>query len=40
VTVWVDDQAVFHRKLPSAPKKKLGIFGGSAKESEKVKVAA
>jgi serine/threonine-protein kinase len=40
VTIWVDDQAVFRRKLPGAPKKKLGIFGGSPKESEKVKIAA
>jgi len=40
VTIWVDDQAVFHRKLQGAQKKKLGIFGGSPKESEKVKIAA
>jgi hypothetical protein len=41
VTIWVDDQAVFHRKLRGAPKKRLGIFGGARnQESEKVKIAA
>jgi hypothetical protein len=41
VTIWVDDQAVFHRRLQGASKKKLGIFGGAHnQESEKVKIAA
>jgi len=40
-TIWVDDQAVFQRKLPSAVKKKLGIFGREHNpESERVKIAA
>jgi hypothetical protein len=40
-TIWVDDQAVFQRKLQSAPKKRLGIFGREHNpESERVKIAA
>lgn len=40
VTVWVDDQAVFHRKLQPAPKKKLGLFGGAhSPDSQKVQIA-
>jgi len=26
VTIWVDDQAIFQRKVQGAPKKKMGIF--------------
>ena len=41
VTIWVDDQTVFQRKLQAAPKKKLGIFGRDRNlESEQVKIAA
>jgi serine/threonine protein kinase len=40
VTIWVDDHAVFHRKLQRASKKKLGILGGRhSPESERVRVA-
>jgi eukaryotic-like serine/threonine-protein kinase len=40
-TIWVDDQAVFQRKLQSAPKKKLGIFGRDHNpEPERVKISA
>jgi serine/threonine protein kinase len=40
VTIWVDDQTVFHRKLQGAPKKKLGIFGGVHNQaSAKVQIA-
>jgi len=40
-TIWVDGQAVFQRKLQSAPKKRLGIFGRDHNpESERVKIAA
>ncbi|MFI5104404.1 MAG: hypothetical protein ACHP79_05720, partial [Terriglobales bacterium] len=40
VTIWVDDQAVFQRKLQGAPKKKLGIFGRAHnQESAKVQIA-
>ena len=40
MTIWVDDQAVYHRKLQGAPKKKLGIFGGGhSQESAKVQIA-
>jgi hypothetical protein len=40
VTIWVDNQAVFHRKLQGVPKKKLGIFGGGHnQESERVQIA-
>jgi serine/threonine protein kinase len=40
VTVWVDDQAVFHQKLQVAAKKKFGLFGGSrGEESQKVRIA-
>lgn len=41
VTIWVDDQTVFQRKLQAAPKKKLGIFGRDRNlESEQVNIAA
>jgi serine/threonine protein kinase len=40
VTVWVDDQAVFHRKLQPAVKKKLGLFRGAhSPDSLKVQIA-
>jgi serine/threonine protein kinase len=40
VTVWVDGQAVFHRKLQRAEKKKLGLFGGAhGSESQLVQIA-
>jgi serine/threonine protein kinase len=40
VTIWVDDQAVFHRKLQGPPKKKLGIFGRAQnQQSERVQIA-
>jgi hypothetical protein len=40
VTVWVDDQAVFHRKLQPALKKKRGLFGGAhTLDSQKVRIA-
>lgn len=40
VTVWVDDQAVLHRKLQPPAKKKFGLFGGThSPDSLRVKVA-
>jgi len=41
VTIWVDDQAVFQRKLQgAAKKKKLGIFSRARnQESAKVQIA-
>lgn len=39
VTVWIDDQPVFRRKLQPAAKKKFGIFGAARKEeSQKVRI--
>jgi serine/threonine protein kinase len=40
ITVWVDDQAVLHRRLQSAVKKKFGLFGGTHNpDSLRVQVA-
>lgn len=40
VTVWIDEQVVFHRKLQGSRKKKLGIFGATYnRESDKVMIA-